>query len=120
MVGGAGLDLLFGGAGTDNLSGGAGDDLLVAGLVAFENDLSALADIGREWRAAATDYFLRIEHLTGGTAGGQNGTTVLASPAVADEIGRDVLSGGAGRDWYLASLLDLVNGLAGDEVRTGL
>ena len=45
---------------------------------------------------------------------------MLTAPAVADDTVKDVLSGGAGRDWFLAGTIDLVSGQATDEIKTGL
>ena len=119
LVGGNGHDLLFGGEGADNLSGGAGDDLLVSGLVAFDTDPTALAQIGAEWRNFGTDYLVRMAHLTG-TAGGLNGTTMLTVPATTDDSIKDLLAGGAGRDWFLTGTIDVVSGLTTDEQRTSI
>jgi Ca2+-binding RTX toxin-like protein len=105
LAGAAGLDVLIGGAGADRLTGGAGEDLLLAGPTTFDGDLNKLDDIIREWTSGSS-YADRVAHLTG-TAGGQNGMTVLSDATVDDDVVKDVLAGGAGSDWFVVSVGDL-------------
>jgi Ca2+-binding RTX toxin-like protein len=113
LTGGLGANVLIGGAGADRLVGGRGDDLLVGGATAFDLDPTGLSNLRAEW-ASGSGYADRVAHLTG-AAGGLNGPTVLDPNAVTDDGARDVLTGGLGADWFVASTLDGLDLKAGEE-----
>jgi hypothetical protein len=99
LIGGAGRDVLIGGNGSDTLRAGSGGDLLIAGYTAFDNNQSALLAILAEWQRTDETYAQRLDHLRRG--GGLNGTARLTRPAtVRDDVFADVLTGGAGQDWF--------------------
>ncbi|MDQ3929657.1 MAG: hypothetical protein M3328_11000, partial [Chloroflexota bacterium] len=65
----------------------------------------ALCGIRREWLRTDITYQEKIDHLSGATAGGLNGTIYLkaTSPGqtVFNDTSLDGLTGGKGKDWYL-------------------
>lgn len=119
LIGGAGndaltgsgqRDILLGGTGADNLVGGAGDDLLFGGTTGYESNVAALLALLAEWNGPS-NYPTRLEHLRGTVAGGLNGTTILANSPIdtlIDDGEIDMLTGGLGRDFFIAGLNDLV------------
>jgi hypothetical protein len=111
LAGGLGANVLVGGAGADRLIGGAGDDLLIGGAPTFDLDPAGLAAVRAEWASPAS-YADRVTHLTFG--GGLNGPTVLSAGAVGDTE-RDVLTGGRGTDWFVASGLDTLDLKPGEQ-----
>jgi Ca2+-binding RTX toxin-like protein len=102
LTGGPGRSLLLGGAGADTLTGGAGDDLLIAGTTNYDTNAQALLAVLSEWQRTDADYTTRISHLRNG--GGKNGSFKLTSSTVHADTSADVLTGGAGQDWFWAQL----------------
>ncbi len=108
LLGGAGRDILIGGAGADRLDGGGGEDVLIAGSTDFDGDPVALGAIMAEWARADADVTTRVQDLSVKTKGSKNGGYLLTSKTVHDDSARspaqsvDTLTGGAGRDWFLA------------------
>jgi Ca2+-binding RTX toxin-like protein len=111
LFGRGGRDWLLGGAGNDRLSGGTGSDLLIGGTTAFDADSAALASVLPEWTAPHR-YADRIANLQGTGSGPtfaarRNGDVFLTrdgSGTVFDDAAADQHRGGAGRDWFFASL----------------
>jgi Ca2+-binding RTX toxin-like protein len=110
---GNGRDIVIGGAGQDTLNAGNGDDILIAGSTSYDGRTAAnlqalLCAIGREWLRNDLAYPARINHLTGVTPGGLNGTSYLKATApgqtVFDDSGQDRLTGSNGSDWFLLNL----------------
>jgi Ca2+-binding RTX toxin-like protein len=96
-----GRDVLIGGNGVDRLLGGPGDDILIGGATSYDADEAALASLLAIWSGSG-GYSQRVAtladaaaavHLTSGTGG-----TVL------DDGVADRLTGGAGKDWFLATV----------------
>jgi uncharacterized delta-60 repeat protein len=102
LQGGSGRDLLVGGPGADSLDGGAGDDLLIAGSTSYETDFTALGAVMAEWGRTDASHYTRINHLTGGLAGGKNGAYLLTLANVSDDTDKDVLTGRGGLNWFFA------------------
>jgi hypothetical protein len=102
LKGGAGRDILIGGAGADQLDGGDGDDLVIGGSTAYDTNPAALRAIQQEWTRTDADYLTRLDHLQNG--GGLNGSFVLNGTTVPDDGAADMLTGGAGRDWFWLTL----------------
>jgi Ca2+-binding RTX toxin-like protein len=103
LIGGDGRDLLIGGVGADRIIGNADDDVLIAGYTVYDNSPTALAAIMAEWTRADLTATERIAHLNGPT-GGLNGNYFLTtkdSATVLDDGAADVLTGGAGADWFI-------------------
>jgi uncharacterized delta-60 repeat protein len=113
LIGGAagtGRDMLLGGAGADTLVGSVNDDILIAGTTSYDNDPASLNAIMAEWTSTRS-YADRVANLRGTNSGSAftarlNGNIFLkadagSSSTVFDDGVRDVLSGGAGRDWFL-------------------
>ena len=114
ITGGTGRSILIGGKGADKVVGGSGDDVVIGGSTGFDRNAAALASILAEWQSA-NPYALRINHLRLG--GGLNGANTLAlGVTVADDHAADVLTGGAGSDWFLEHALDTVTDLSGTEI----
>jgi Ca2+-binding RTX toxin-like protein len=97
--GGSGRDWLIGGWGADRIVGNADDDILVAGFTAYDANPVALRLVMREWLRCDQTYTQRVNALRNG--GGLNGTIKLNDTTVSDDLVKDVLTGGAGRDWFL-------------------
>jgi subtilisin family serine protease len=130
--GGNGRDLLIGGAGADNLGGQNGDDILIAGTTSYDTRTTAsqqaLCGIQAEWLRKDIGYQARIDHLTGATPGGLNGTYYLKATSpdqtVFNDTGPDTLTGANGTDWFLlnstgSGVLDTSDRI-GSEVATDL
>jgi Ca2+-binding RTX toxin-like protein len=124
LIGGRGRNLLIGGLGADWLVGGPDSDILIAGSTAFDNNDAALFAIMAEW-TSARDYSTRIANLQGtGTGPRLNGSFYLIASGpgrtVFDDGAVDVLTGGAGQDWFFANLTgdvkDRITDLRTDEV----
>jgi hypothetical protein len=62
---------------------------------------AALESIRSEW-IRSISYNNRINHLTGATPGGLNGTNFLTAATVTNDGTPDSVTGGTGRDWFLA------------------
>jgi Ca2+-binding RTX toxin-like protein len=123
LTGGDGRDILIGGDGADALEGGLADDLLIAGSTAHDASIAALSALMAEWGRTDADYATRIAHLNGSLSGGRNGTRLLNATTVFNDAGAvDTLLGGAGLDWFIDFVGDLVNdlGTGGTETRTTL
>lgn len=111
LVGAAGRDLLIGGAGADKIVGDGGDDILIAGTTAYDTLDFALSAILDEWTSSHS-YADRVGNLRGDSSGfyyfdranedyylAVDGTFVGVT--VLDDGTTDVLTGGAGTDWFL-------------------
>jgi Ca2+-binding RTX toxin-like protein len=107
LLGGPGRSLLIGGGGLDHLTGGSDDDLLIAGTTNYDTNTAALLAVLSEWKRTDADYATRILHLRNG--GGNNGTFVLTSSTVHNDTAADVLTGGAGQDWFWAHLSEITD-----------
>ncbi|MEO6457141.1 MAG: hypothetical protein ABIO92_02540, partial [Chloroflexia bacterium] len=88
----------------------------------------ALCGIGREWLRTDISYQAKINHLSGATPGGLNGTIYLKATSpdqtVFNDTSVDRLTGGNGTDWFLlnsagAGALD-TSDRKGSEVATDL
>ncbi len=101
LFGGAGRDLLIGGVGGDRLDGGAGDDLLISGTTAYSGNLAALDAILARWGASDT-YSARIGAIRAGVAIPGGGIAKLDATTVMNDADADILTGGAGTDWFWA------------------
>jgi hypothetical protein len=106
LSGNNGRDLLIGGLGADILNGGNGDDLLIAGSTSYDAPTAvnqqALALIMKEWSRDDISYAARIGHLQNG--GGLNGSALLNSTTVQDDLSVDTLTGRLGQDWFWLNL----------------
>jgi Ca2+-binding RTX toxin-like protein len=107
LIAGAGRSLLIGGLGADTLLGGGADDILIGGTTDYDTNTSALLALMSEWQRTDADYTTRISHLRNG--GGNNGTFKLNSTTVHDDATADVLTGGAGKDWFWANLPEITD-----------
>ncbi len=133
LASGNGRDILIGGSGPDTLNAGNGDDILIAGSTSYDTRTPAhlaalLCAIQREWQRSDLSYQARINHLTGATPGGLNGTSYLKTTppgqTVFDDSSQDRLTGANGSDWFLlnrsgGTVLDLSD-RTGSEVATDL
>jgi len=104
---GDGDDIVIGGSGRDRIYGSRGQDLLIAGSIDASTD--QLDDLFADWNASM-DLFDRVQSLQDGQGG--LGTPLV--DMVADDDAPDVIHGGSGRDWVLATRLGAVT----DRVRT--
>src|SRR6266850_3483132 len=98
LIGGSGRDVLIGGVGADRLVAGGGDDLLIAGRTIYDDDPQALRTILQQW-ASGDSYEQRVARLTSGVGGIR-----LSDATVLDDGATDTLTGGSGRDWFLAAV----------------
>lgn len=105
LFGQNGIDFMIGGDGADQLDGGDGNDLLLAGLSSYADldtgvNFDALAAISAEWRSSRT-LAEKVANLLGLGSGGANGSWTLwdgVTEFFDDDA--DVLTGGAGTDWF--------------------
>jgi Ca2+-binding RTX toxin-like protein len=107
LFGGNGRDLLIGGTGVDLLAGGSGQDILIGGSTAHDPSETALQAILTEWLRTDVTYEARIQHLTGATTGGLNGSSLLRfqnqpSDTVKDDGVADELRGQGDQDWFFS------------------
>jgi Ca2+-binding RTX toxin-like protein len=100
LTGGPGRSILIGGAGADTLTGGAGEDVLIGGTTSYDASVAQLQGLMAEWKRTDLAYQQRIDHLTGKTAGGLNGSAQLTAKTVKDDATTDALTGGDGLDWF--------------------
>jgi len=110
LSGGAGFDVLIGGSGSDQLSGGAGDDILVGGSTIHDLNDVALSLIRAEW-ASGRPYIARVANLLGlwnPTLASRANAGYFLRPwiEIVNDGDADVLSGEAGRDWFIVWLGD--------------
>jgi hypothetical protein len=87
------------------MNGNDDDDLLIAGFTSFDNNDAALRDIMLEWNSSR-GYLSRVANLRGMPnvtfASRLNGNTFLKKGVtVIDDDEVDILTGGAGTDWFL-------------------
>jgi hypothetical protein len=103
LYGGTGRNLLIGGLGADHLYAGSAGDILIAGYTSYDNNPTALAYVMAEWDRTEVSYTTRVKQLGGNQSGGLNGSYFLKSATVFDDNNTpDVLTGGAGMDWFFA------------------
>jgi Ca2+-binding RTX toxin-like protein len=128
LIGGSGRDLMVGGFGADRLEGNADDDILIAGVMTFEANDTALAAVMAEWTSCHS-YGVRVANLRGeGSTGRLNGEYFLTvggpDTTVLDDNAIDTLSGNAGQDWFFANLdadfRDVLTDVKRDEARDDL
>ena len=73
---------------------------------------------GEEWGRDGQSYQSRIDHLTGASGGGNNGSVQLIAATVFDDSGAaDELLGGLLLDWFITSPGDSTDAAA-DEIVT--
>jgi Ca2+-binding RTX toxin-like protein len=105
LIGGGGRDLLIGDGGADHLEGRSGDDILIGGFWTYSSpyyyDEIAVAAILAEW-TSDRDYDTRVNNLVNGEYPLTPGATLYDDGYV------NVLTGGAGRDVFFASLIDVI------------
>jgi hypothetical protein len=128
LIAGADRSILIGGGGADQLVGGSGEDLLIAGTTDYTQpslNAAAFDAILQEWTRTDLGFDDRMSDLlTGSNALGVpannviGGTPILLnSMTVHDDLARDVLTGGTGRDWYFIDASDVIsNEKPGDAV----
>jgi Ca2+-binding RTX toxin-like protein len=132
LAGGNGQDILIGGSGRDILSGDNGEDILIAGSSSYDDPTitarQSLCGIRGEWLRTDITYQAKLNHLSGTTTGGLNGTNYLkaSSPGqtVFNDSSLDALGGGNGSDWFMLNssgggVLD-ISDRTGTEVATDL
>ncbi len=124
LVGGPGRDILIGGLGADTLQGNGGDDLLIGAGTDYDSNLTALNALAAEWGRTDETYQTRVAHLSGSMPGGVNGPYMLSAVTVHDDAAVDQLYGGAGSDWFIATISgaskDNLHDLASGEIVTGI
>jgi len=111
-----GRDLLIGGVGSDCLYGDWHDDILIAGQTYWDANDTALLAIMDEWTRTDLDYAGRVDNLRGVNNGqfanrrnggyflSADGEGEAARVTVFNDYEKDTLTGGSGRDWFLANL----------------
>ena len=114
LNGGSGRDILIGGNGADTLNGGASDDILIGGRTKYDGSVSALTSLRAEWNASGRSYASRVDAIRRGK-GSTKGKKLTNSTVRADSGERDILTGGAGRDWFFREFDTLVDRKADEE-----
>ena len=97
LVGGGGPDVLIGGSGGDLLDGQGGSDLLISGLTGYDADPPALKRLRAVW-AARRPYADRVADLKAGVD-----APPLTAATVTFDAGPNTVTGGGGRDWFVAA-----------------
>ena len=64
-----------------------------------------------EWGRTDASYAVRINHLNGSLSGGRNGSILLNSSSVLNDVATNILTGGGGLDWFIVSSIDNVTDL---------
>jgi Ca2+-binding RTX toxin-like protein len=114
LRGGAGRNVIIGGSGADTLTAGKDGDLLIGGSTIYDLNAQALDAILAEWRRTDEDYPTRIANLRAGV--GQGAYHLVLGDTVLDDTAADLLTGGAGMDWFWAMLpQDTVKGRGSGE-----
>lgn len=112
LVGGQGRDVLIGGQGRDTLLGGPGEDLLVGPPTVYVDNRTALQMLQGLW-TSSQPYPDRVARLT------DDGLDVfLDDSTVLEDLARDLLAGGPGRDWFVGLTDDRVVSPGRNEVVT--
>ena len=113
IQGGTGNDVVIGGAGNDRIYGDAGDDILVAGEF-IANSHNGTENYGYSVLRAICDAWAAG---SGGAAGAAAADPDLATPAddVSDTTTGERLTGGSGKDWFIASAGDIIDALSGGD-----
>jgi hypothetical protein len=120
IQGGSGRSILIGGAGADQVTGGSADDIVIGGTVTYSNqgNFAALEAILAEWQSADS-YLTRINKIKNVGVGPMNQYKLVWGSTVLDDAAPDILTGGAGTDWFFAKLangvLDTITDLAAGE-----
>ena len=110
LVGGSARSLLIGGTGIDSVSGTSFDDVVIGGSTTLDNNNDALDSILKEWQSASDSYAVRISYIKNG--GGLNGTNALnLGSTVIDDLATNILTGGAGNDWFFKGTNDIITDL---------
>ena len=114
LLGGSGRDILIGGNGLDTLGGGDDDDILIAGRTTSDSLVARLQDLRTAWIAAVA-YETRITKMR--TSVGVTEASLKAKVNVLNDAGEnDLLTGGAGRDWFFRALDDVITDLFTGEI----
>lgn len=116
LTGGAGRNLLIGGLGADLLTGGSGEDILIGGTTSYDAQTQALQQLMAEWGRADLTYQQRLDHLTGKSKGGRNGSSYLKSSTVRDDGMADVLTGLDGLDWFWGTAAEARDRQSGEKL----
>jgi hypothetical protein len=113
IQGGSGRSLLIGGGGADHVTGSSGDDIVIGGTTSYSSNDLALMSILAEWQSG-NSYAVRLSHLKLG--GGLNGSNKLVfGTTVHDDGAANILSGGAGMDWFFKGAHDTITDLQSGE-----
>ena len=102
LIGGTGRNILIGGGGGDTLdaSRSQGDNILIGGRTNWDQNVTALDAIFMEWLRTDLSFQQRLSFIQNG--GDPNEPYLLNNTTVFDDGSPDVLTGGAGRNWFFA------------------
>lgn len=127
ILGGSGRDIMLGGDGADRIEGNADEDILITGTTSYDAKKPALLALLDEWTACGNNAS-RIANITAGTGLCQDYRLVGgdgATQPVFNDNYVDVLTGGAGIDWFFANriadnggVLDTITDLRANELWT--
>jgi Ca2+-binding RTX toxin-like protein len=111
---GNGRDLIIGSAGLDTINGGAGDDILIAGRTTSDVSVTDLTTLRSEW-ISGNAYADRVASLRLGV--GNPVVSLKAQENVLNDAGEDdLLTGGAGLDWYFRAIDDAITDIFASEI----
>jgi hypothetical protein len=115
--GGGGRSILIGDKGADAVTGGGADDIIVGGWTnddasSSANDL-ALEKVLAEWQSADI-YTTRVADIKAGT-GLTGGNKLVWASTVHDDLAANILTGGAGTDWFFKGIHDTITDLQSGE-----
>jgi hypothetical protein len=101
LIGGTGRNIIIGGGGGDTLdaSRSQGDNILIGGRTNWDQSVAALDAIMMEWLSGLS-FQQRLSLIQNG--GDPNDPYLLNNTTVFDDGAVDVMTGGAGRNWFFA------------------
>lgn len=110
-------DVLIGGTEADIMNGGAGDDLLIGGTTSYDTNVSSLLIIRTTWSSSTDSYTTRVDKLRTGVGAVKLQAALPSATVFNDGAAIDSMVGSTERDWFFASLVDLLGDIGADEFK---
>ncbi|MFO0952521.1 MAG: hypothetical protein U0835_15515 [Isosphaeraceae bacterium] len=99
LRGGLGRNVLIGSGGADRIYGGGDDNILIGGTTDFDLNAAALDLVFAEW-SQDTDFDQRVNNIRKGKGLLAGSGFFLDRTTVHDDLATDLLTAGAGQNWY--------------------
>jgi Ca2+-binding RTX toxin-like protein len=111
LLGNGARDILIGGLGLDTINGGDDEDIVISGTTSHDSVFSNLNDLRTTWTLTTLSSTSRMAALRAGV--GPALTSLRKTVNVLNDAGEDdLLTGGAGSDWYFRAIDDVLSDLA--------